>query len=401
MNHALHLHFLRLWLQSRYLKYRTMIKKSIYFIFLFFCVSCAQTHRSLNDRNCDVLDINPEAAREYKTSELFDSLRYIVLEDKENSLISDIGKIELYDSVFYISDVKAKKILCFNREGKFLQAIGKIGQGPGEYVQLSDFTFDYKNRELLLLDRSTRRILCYSLAGECQRMIPIEMMGCKLTVNKHGCWLYTKGADFLTKKKGLFDSNLFLVNNERQIKPFFEYTPVNNQVVLDHVFDSCEEDSSVLFNYSICDTIYSLADTPQGKWYIDFGKCQLPSDQLDEKNITSFLNQSGFARLMNVRHSGAYLFVNYTFDNRVYFFIRNHETGELINCSYLQNDLDKISFALTYPEKVIRNECYFIKEATEILDCYKQDTLSLLSPTGLSVEITRSSNPVVVVGYLK
>lgn len=378
-----------------------MIKKSVYFIYIFLCVSCAQTYKGLNDRNCDVLDINPEAAREYKTSELFDSLRYIVLEDKENSLIGEIGKIELYNSVFYISDVKAKKILCFNEEGKFLQSIGKVGQGPGEYVQLSDFAFDCENQELLILDRSTRRMLCYSLTGECQRMIPIEMMGCKFTVNSHGYWLYTKGADFLTKKKGLFDSNLFLVNNEQQIKPFFEYTPVNNQVVLDHVFDSCEEDSSVLFNYSICDTIYSLTDVPQAKWYIDFGKFQLPSNQLDEKNITSFLNKSGFARLMNVRHSCSYLFVNYVFGNRVYFFIRNHKTSELINCSYLQNDLDKTSFALTYPEKVIRNKCYFIKEAAEILDWYKQDTLSLLSPTGLSVKITRSSNPVVIVGYLK
>lgn len=377
------------------------MKNSVYFILFFIFVSCTQTHKNLNDRNCDVLELNPTAAREYKTSELFDSLRYIVLEDNENSLIGDIGKIEFYNSTFYLSDVKEKKVRCFDKKGKFLHSIGQIGQGPGEYVQLSDFAFDDKNRELLLLDRSTRRLLCYSLTGEYQRTLPIEMMGYQLTVNNHGCWLYTKGADFLTKKKGLFDSNLFLVNNEQQIKPFFEYTPVDNQVVLDHVFDHCNEDGSVLFNYSICDTIYSLTDLPKAKWYVDFGKYKLPSKEIDENNLNRFLNKSGFARLMNVRHSPTHLFVNYAFDNRIYFFIRNLQTGELINCSYLQNDLDKTSFALAFPEKVVRNECYFIKEATELLNGYKQDTLSLLSPTGLSVEITKSSNPVVVVGYLK
>jgi len=43
------------------------------------------------------------------------------------------------NGTIFVAEQKAQKLLVFNSEGKFLRAIGKQGEGPGEYKTLSTF----------------------------------------------------------------------------------------------------------------------------------------------------------------------------------------------------------------------------------------------------------------------
>ena len=67
-----------------------------------------------------------------------DSLVY--LEYTNESLIGEIGKVIVSDDRIYLHDRMTARILCFERSGSFINAFGKIGKGPDEYINLRGFS---------------------------------------------------------------------------------------------------------------------------------------------------------------------------------------------------------------------------------------------------------------------
>lgn len=93
------------------------------------------------------------------------SIRYIPLETTDASLIRNINKIIVRDSVYYIFDNLSKKILLFNKRGRFIKSINKVGQGPGEYIYPSDIDVD-KEGNIYLSDFQSKNIIKYCFGNE-------------------------------------------------------------------------------------------------------------------------------------------------------------------------------------------------------------------------------------------
>ena len=72
----------------------------------------------------------------------------------------------------YVIDVKAKKLMKFDKQGKLIWKIGKAGQGPGEFQVLSGIELG-KSNTLLLYDLGNRRISYYSLEGGLKEEISV------------------------------------------------------------------------------------------------------------------------------------------------------------------------------------------------------------------------------------
>ena len=58
------------------------------------------------------------------------------------------------------------KILVFSKDGKFLNRIGSVGQGPGEYTWILNAALDEKNKRLFITTLFSNKIICYSLDGK-------------------------------------------------------------------------------------------------------------------------------------------------------------------------------------------------------------------------------------------
>lgn len=103
---------------------------------------------------------------ELKLSSIFKEYSLLALEEKDEALVGQVSKIALHDSLLFVSDNNVlDKIFVFNNtSGKFLHSIGKIGQGPGEYYSLNDFSIDSENEKLYLLC-NMENIYSYSLDG--------------------------------------------------------------------------------------------------------------------------------------------------------------------------------------------------------------------------------------------
>ncbi len=65
------------------------------------------------------------------------------------------NRILFSDSLIFILDPKAVRVLIFNRNGKFMNSIGERGRGPGELLTIRDFIYSAERKALLLFDNKT------------------------------------------------------------------------------------------------------------------------------------------------------------------------------------------------------------------------------------------------------
>jgi len=102
-------------------------------------------------------------------SQFATELEYIPLETNENCLLSVGERLIVTSTHIFVWD---GRVCCaFGRDGRFLNNIGSVGQGPGEYSRLIDFSMDEKNQSLYL--QTLRSLLEYSWDGVFRRSIPL------------------------------------------------------------------------------------------------------------------------------------------------------------------------------------------------------------------------------------
>lgn len=88
------------------------------------------------------------------------------LETTDESLISKVAKLKVFDGRIYIlEESNGGKLLVFDSNGKYIMSIGHRGLGPEEFVGLSNFEIDYSAKELLLCDLNGRKILIFDIDG--------------------------------------------------------------------------------------------------------------------------------------------------------------------------------------------------------------------------------------------
>ncbi len=115
---------------------------------------------------CDESEINE--TKETKLSELAEDFQIIRFENKEEAFFKP--------SWFYFSDnyicvrQENETVKLFNKSGKFITNIGKVGQGPGEYQFVYDIAIDEKSKSIYVTSTG-KSILKYNTNGDYIRNI--------------------------------------------------------------------------------------------------------------------------------------------------------------------------------------------------------------------------------------
>lgn len=97
-------------------------------------------------------------------SDIAENIEVISLETPKNILFGEIGHIKTTDNYIGLFDEEqTKSVTLFNHKGKFINQLRKVGQGPGEYTNITDFTFNTKDNIIFTYDRDSKSIFMYSL----------------------------------------------------------------------------------------------------------------------------------------------------------------------------------------------------------------------------------------------
>lgn len=145
----------------------------ILIVFLFAHILTSCTQHSGNDHtrtisNDSIIEINVDLEDNtgIPYDSLIDNISFVRLETKDECLIGNISQLISTDSLIFISDKEiTKNIYCFNRKGKFLYKIGKVGQGPGEYAGYYCYiTMTPDKQQLVVMDYG--KIIYYDLNGK-------------------------------------------------------------------------------------------------------------------------------------------------------------------------------------------------------------------------------------------
>ena len=141
------------------------MKTKYFFLYsLLFFISCSQKNDIKNiytNENTSIINIQEDLKQISHLDSVFNDIKFLPLETKEECLISHISTLKINDSLIFINDNR-RRLLIFGNDGKFKIQIGQWGEGPGEFLDLKDFIINKDNIEIL----DFKKIETYNFEGK-------------------------------------------------------------------------------------------------------------------------------------------------------------------------------------------------------------------------------------------
>ena len=188
-----------------------LIRAFILISILFILPGCSEKKTESEYPIIDVLGSVEKYQRVY-CSDYFSSIELIPLETREDCLLPGVNspKIILKDSFIFMRSIDA--VYSFSTSGKFLNQIGRKGQGPGEYVLTSRY-FLSTDRSIIYVE-DVRKILEYDFYGNHINSIQKPLVGNKTPHN----FSYVGDGVFISSidNDGKNKYKYYLVNQNRE-----------------------------------------------------------------------------------------------------------------------------------------------------------------------------------------
>jgi hypothetical protein len=240
--------------------------------------------------------VDISASEKIKCSELFDSIKYVILETSDDILIAEVSKIEYFDDQLLVMDKKVQTLFSFDVSGKLNWQIQDHGQGPEEYIQLMDFDVDESSGLIYLFSRRDK-ISVYTLDGQFVKRIPVRLEARSMSVSGSKIYLYT-GGNFNS-----FDNargyHVLMVDTAGNIEGLFPFKNEIGTYIYNTPNAFCEMKDGIRFYMPFETSIYSIdGEELSKKYFFDFGKYNISKNYFDTFKPDA-LNETDFAFGLN------------------------------------------------------------------------------------------------------
>ncbi len=339
----------------------------------------------------------PKSDKGFDVCQMADFEKVIPLETLGDALIGEIDKLEMDDSHIVILDKRMRTVWLFGIDGKFIRKIGRLGNGPKEYVSLDDMCFDKEKGTIWIWDRIKQVMLEYDLTGELLKEVATGFSSNVFAKTKDGFWLY------YSYLKNHDNNSLILVNEEMKhlVKGFFP-TKESFPVSLSSGFTSWA--GKTYFYFPLSNVLYSLEET-EARPYIefDFGAQTLPYSKIMNMSREEYdaLVDSGsyLGRLNNIQLSDKYCFFQFslTVQNKYvteYYGVLDLKTSKVEVFTYLNGSDLLVDFSSLLCVTTNDELAYPICPSKHNPIYY--DELRTLVP-----DVTEDSNPILALYKLK
>jgi len=309
-------------------------------------------------------------AVEIKASDLINNIHYVPLETSKESLVGEIIKIIPTNNHFFISD-DFNTLSVWTKEGKYINHIGRRGQGPGEYITLSDFDISTDNEIVYILDESKSQIHLYSFKNDYVKSIKINKLISNIMKTPFGIICYQDPL-VMINKYGEQIPTLVLLNDNGEEIGILHQRNVSTKFMppFTHPAILKKHNNSFYYYPPFQDTIYSIqADTITPEFVIDKGKYSISISEIESLEQMRRAYQTGIV-VQNFEINSHYLILHCQRNNELELYIYDILKGQLINISgedfssTIVNDIDH-SFNI-FPICLFNNQIIEIKNAHEI-----------------------------------
>jgi hypothetical protein len=247
-------------------------------VFALLSIGCSK-QREKNDLSADSDTINFFSLKRIEKNipgDLSTDRKYIKLDHSDQFLFSRIDKVKVTENKIYVLDGKLKRLLVFDNQGKGVICLDKLGQGPEEYLQITDFDVS-PSGDIFILDGRLDKLFVYNEHAESisAGKLPFEADIIHiLSDNKllFGLSSWNKG-EGASKKIAITDMDLKIEKTDMDYDEFideaywissYNFMPVGN-----HIFYNKQIDNVV--------HVLSSSDGEPVKAYVfDFGRKNVP-----------------------------------------------------------------------------------------------------------------------------
>ena len=356
------------------------------------------------------LDPNRMLKGNLQLSDVVESVEYIPLETFDDCLLKTIIRRRFIISENYILINNQNAVYLFNRSGRFIAQIGRVGQGPGEYLEnlAEPLDIDEQNKIIIIYTSYPNKLMYFDFDGKFIQSVSVNEKdgGLKIWVNNH---ILSMDAiqfqpDFTYK---IYNSNFQPVVN--RIRPMlFNRTDTRLFHMPGNPF------SYYIFNDQVCiresilnDTLYmvdhkNFSFVP--KYIISVGKYAFTSEILDETTPQRFFDKSKNRIVINsVFETKEFLLMKYN-QEYCYYSKKQDQFFSLSSSSGISNDYDGgLDFWPIYQKN---------NELIGFYDAYLfEENVNNLKPKGqqkaidkfkkMNEKIDPEDNPVMIIVKLK
>ena len=326
-----------------------MHKFLIVFCFMIVC-SITSCKRKSNQPIVDVLftdytkiKISPSEEDKLLLSDIAKSIKIIELDSSEDALIGEIKEIAYDQNIYFCQDVMTCLIFCFDTNGKFLNKIGRKGQGPGEMVYPGAFALNKQKKEVWQFDNN-EKINKYTYTGDFKESVDINcIFMSSFNIHNNTLFCYTAKATNW-KNDGTQDywcNELTIIRNDDEIKRYFsvntELYPIENRITVPEPTPFSDLDDSFTFHYTLNDMIFSIdkeSAKVDGKYFVDFGEKSFKQNisQMKTDEFMQYMNkhpqEAGF--ISNIIETDSFLHFRYRHEGKINRAIYNKESKNII-----------------------------------------------------------------------
>ncbi len=160
---------------------------------------------------------NLTKVKSWEFDDLYKEVKVVALETSDESLLANIFQTistdtDIFVRAAYSSDSDDAAVWQFDRNGKFVRQLGAIGEGPGEYMAISNivlrndtlFAFDKYNTNVILYNARSGEFLYSSPIDEYE---PLQSANTILTIPGSSNFLFSSDVFFGDNTYGIAECN--------------------------------------------------------------------------------------------------------------------------------------------------------------------------------------------------
>ncbi len=355
-------------------------------------------------------DLNIEQ-EQVRLSDITDSINYYPIPTDDDYLIGRVSKILVTDSLYIIADNKiTHSVFIFSRNQTFKSLIHQHGDGPTEYLRLSDAFYNNTLKKIGIYCNLKKEILYYHLNGEYSHRYEIPYRGESIYPMGTGFILHTEYQENVSLKKGNKYPDLIFVKKENDTASpvcgnYFE-GPVNHSIVWSSDSNMSTWKDTVAIKPDHSNIVYHC--TSEGLYPAYFLDCG--NNNIDERfwNKVSETNMDinkleEYCRSKNLCEIIWYLeserFISFTCKQKGILtqVLYSKRSKNIRTFRTIENDME--SYASFIPKAIKGNKVYRIIPAYSIV---QQGKLNNRQKLPLSLQhVKESDNPIIVEFVLK